>query len=38
MAATFEDYEILFCSDGSTDGCDETVRALNLPNIRVIGY
>ena len=38
MAATFEDYEILFCSDGSIDGCDETVRALNLPNVRVIGY
>lgn len=38
MSANFEDYEILFCSDGSTDGCDETVRALNLPNVRVIGY
>lgn len=38
MAANFEDYEILFCSDGSTDGCDETVRALALPCVRVIGY
>ena len=38
MSANFEDYEIVFCSDGSTDGCDETVRALNLPNVRVIGY
>ena len=38
MSANFEDYEILFCSDGSTDGCDETVRALALPNVRVIGY
>ena len=38
MAATFEDYEIVFCSDGSTDGCDKTVEALNLPNVRVIAY
>ena len=38
MAANFADYEIVFCSDGSTDGCDKTVEALNLPNVRVIGY
>lgn len=38
MESHFDDYEILFCNDGSTDGCDETVRALNLPNVRVIGY
>ena len=38
MSANFEDYEILFCSDGSTDGCNETVRVLNLPNVRVIAY
>ena len=38
MAAHFEDYEILFCSDGSTDGCDETVQSLRLPNVRVISY
>ena len=38
MSSHFEDYEILFCSDGSKDGCDETVRALNLPRVRVIGY
>ena len=38
MEANFEDYEILFSSDGSTDGCDETVRALALPNVRVVGY
>jgi dolichyl-phosphate beta-glucosyltransferase len=38
MAAHFEEYEILFCSDGSTDGCDEAVRALELPNVRVIAY
>ena len=38
MSANFEDYEIVFCSDGSTDGCDKTVEALNLPNVRVIAY
>ena len=38
MAAHFTDYEILFCNDGSTDGCDEAVRSLALPNVRVIGY
>ena len=38
MEATFDDYEILFSSDGSTDGCDETVRLLGLPNVRVVGY
>ncbi len=38
MSSHFEDYEIVFCSDGSRDGCDETVRALNLPSVRVIGY
>lgn len=38
MQKHFSDYEIIFCSDGSTDGCDETVRALNLPDVRVIAY
>ena len=38
MATHFEDYEILFCSDGSTDGCDEIVRSLNLPGVQVIAY
>ena len=38
MQKTFSDYEIVFCSDGSTDGCDEIVRNLNLPNVKVIGY
>ena len=36
MSANFEEYEIVFCSDGSTDGCDATVEALALPNVRVI--
>ena len=38
MESHFDDYEILFCNDGSTDGCDKTVNALNLPHVRVIGY
>ena len=38
MSANFDDYEIIFCNDGSTDGCDETVKALDLPHVRVIGY
>ncbi len=38
MEAAFEDYEILFCNDGSRDNCAELVKALSLPNTRVIGY
>ncbi len=38
MSATFENYEILFSNDGSTDGCDRTVEALGLPHVRVVGY
>ena len=38
MSRTFEDYEILFSNDGSKDGCDKTVEALNLPHVRVVGY
>lgn len=38
MSSHFEDYEILFCDDGSRDGCGDTVRSLALPNVEVIGY
>lgn len=38
MSSHFDDYEIIFCSDGSRDGCDETVRQLQLPNVQVIAY
>lgn len=38
MRANFEDYEIIFCDDGSNDGCAEAVRSLGLENVRVIGY
>jgi len=37
MSEHFDDYEIIFSNDGSIDGCDEMVRALNLPCVRVIG-
>ena len=32
------DFEIIFCDDGSHDGCAKAVEDLNLPNVRVIGY
>lgn len=38
MEKTFSDYEIVFCSDGSTDGCDQIVKDLELPRVRVIAY
>lgn len=38
MKNTFEDYEILFSNDGSTDGCGDMVKELDLPNVRVVGY
>lgn len=38
MSANFNDYEILFSDDGSCDGCGDMVRALALPNVRVVGY
>lgn len=33
-----DDYELIFCDDGSTDGCAGIVRAAGLPRVRVIGY
>ena len=32
------EYEILFSDDGSSDGCGDIVRALDLPCVRVTGY
>ncbi len=37
MQEHFEEYEILFCDDGSADGCGTLVRALDLPCVQVIG-
>lgn len=38
MDEHFDDYEILFSDDGSTDGSADIVRALALPCVRVVGY
>ena len=38
LSANFSDYELLFADDGSTDGSADAVKALNLPNTRVIAY
>ncbi len=38
MAAHFDDYEILFANDGSTDDSASIVEALSLPCVRVVGY
>ena len=38
LQKNFDDYEILFCDDGSTDGCGETVCDLQLPSVRVISF
>lgn len=31
-------YELIFCDDGSTDGCADIVKSLNLPSSKVIRY
>ena len=38
MSDNFDDYEILFCDDGSTDCSKEAVESLRLDNVRVISY
>lgn len=32
------DYEVIFCDDGSKDGCGDMVERLGLPRVRVIKY
>ncbi len=36
MESEFDDYEILFCDDGSVDGSSEIVESLALPNVKVL--
>ena len=38
MSKNFDSYEILFSNDGSKDDCAEKCEALDLPNVRVVGY
>lgn len=38
MDSFFEDYEIIFSDDGSSDGCADIVRSLNYKNVRVLRY
>ncbi len=38
MSANFSEYEILFSDDGSSDGCGDMVKELELPCVRVVGY
>ncbi len=38
MSKNFDSYEILFSNDGSKDDCAQKCAALNLPNVRVVGY
>ncbi len=36
MSSEFEDYEILFCDDGSADGSADIVESLGLPHVAVL--
>lgn len=38
MAANFDDYEVIFSNDGSSDGCDRIVEEMKLPCVKVVGY
>ncbi len=38
MDGHFDDYEIIFSDDGSTDGCRSIVDGLQLPRVRTVGY
>ena len=33
-----DDYELIYCDDGSLDDCAGIIRSLDLPRVRVIGY
>ncbi len=38
MAANFDDYEVIFSDDGSTDGCRRAVESFADSRIRAVGY
>lgn len=38
MAANFDDYEVIFSDDGSTDGCLSAVESFGDSHIRAVGY
>ncbi len=38
MAANFDDYEVVFSDDGSTDGCRSAVESFADSRIRSVGY
>lgn len=38
MKNNFDDYEVLFCDDGSVDGCRKSVENFPDPCIKAVGY
>lgn len=38
MHQTFEDYEVIFCDDGSTDDCRVKVQAFGDERVHAVGY
>ncbi len=38
MKNNFDDYEVLFCDDGSTDDCRKSVESFPDPCIKAVGY
>ena len=38
MKNSFDDYEVLFCDDGSIDGCRKAVEDFPDPCIKAVGY
>ncbi len=38
MKNNFDDYEVLFCDDGSTDDCRKSVESFPDPYIKAVGY